>query len=59
VTNGGRKLAEKFGITRKEAVSMTLRIRPPAAARTVRLLLSGSDPIGNQVSITRLLKLPR
>jgi hypothetical protein len=59
VTNGGRKLAEKFGITRKEAVSMTLRIRPPAGARTVQLLLSGSDPAGNEVSITRSLKLPR
>jgi hypothetical protein len=59
VTNGGRKLAEKFGTTRKEAVSMTLRIRPPAGARIVRLVLTGSDPIGNQVSITRSLKLPR
>jgi hypothetical protein len=59
VTNGGRKLAEKFGITRKEAVSMTLRIRPPAGARTVRLVLTGSDPAGNEASITRSLKLPR
>jgi hypothetical protein len=59
VTNGGRKLAENFGTTRKEAVAMTLRIRPPAGARTVRLVLTGSDPIGNEVSITRSLKLPR
>jgi hypothetical protein len=59
VTNGGRKLAEKFGTTRKGAVSMTLRIQPPAGARTVRLVLTGSDPIGNQVSLTRSLKLPR
>ena len=59
VTHGGRKLAEKLGTTRREAVSMTLRIRPPAGARTVRLVLTGSDPIGNQVAITRPLKLPR
>jgi hypothetical protein len=58
VTNGGRKLAEKFGTTRNEAVSMTLRIRPPAGARTVRLVLTGSDPVGNEVSIVRSLKLP-
>jgi hypothetical protein len=59
VTNGGRKLAEKFGTTRREAVSMTLRIRPPAGARTVQLLLTGSDPVGKEVSIARSLKLPR
>lgn len=59
VTNGRRKLAEKFGTTRKEAVSIPLRIRPPARARTVRLVLTGSDPIGNEVSIARSLKLPR
>jgi hypothetical protein len=59
VTDGRRKLAERSGTTRREALSMTLRIRPPAEARTVRLVLTGSDPIGNQVSLTRSLKLPR
>jgi hypothetical protein len=59
VTSGGRKLAEKSGTTRKEAILMTLRIRPPAGARTVRLVLTGSDPVGNEVSLTRSLKLPR
>jgi hypothetical protein len=38
---------------------MTLRIRPPAGARTVRLVLTGEDPVGNMVSVTRSLKLPR
>ena len=56
---GGRKLAERVGIAGPEAVSMTLRIRPPAGARTVRLVLTGEDPIGNTVSIARWLKLPR
>jgi hypothetical protein len=59
VTSGGHKLAEKSGTTRKEAIVMTLRIRPPAGARTVRLVLTGSDPVGNEVSLTRSLKLPR
>jgi hypothetical protein len=59
VTHGRRKLAEKFGTTTAEALAMTLRIRPPAGARTVQLVLTGSDPVGNEVSITRSLKLPR
>ena len=56
VTNGGRELARRFGTAKTEAVSMTLRIRPPAGARTVRMVLGGSDPVGNEVSITRSLK---
>jgi hypothetical protein len=59
VTNGGRTLAERSSTTRKEAILMTVRIRPPAGVRTVRLELTGSDPVGNQVSLTRPLKLPR
>jgi hypothetical protein len=59
VTSGGRKLAEKSGTTRKEAILLALRIRPPAGARTVQLELTGSDPVGNRVSLTRSLKLPR
>ena len=56
---GGHELADRFGTARSEPVSMTLRIRPPAGARTVRLVLSGSDPVGNEASITRSLKLPQ
>jgi hypothetical protein len=59
VSAGGHLLAERLGTAGTDPVSMTLRIRPPAGARAVRLVLSGSDPIGNQVSITRSLKLPR
>ena len=59
VSAGGRELAERSGTAGSEPVSMTLRIRPPAGARTVRLVLSGSDPAGNEVTITRSLKLPR
>jgi hypothetical protein len=59
VTHGDRTLAEKSGATTEEAVAIALRIRPPAGARTIRLGLTGSDPIGNEVSIARSLKLPR
>ena len=53
------ELARKFGTATTGAVSMTLRIRPPAGARMVRLTLGTADPIGNAVSTRRLVKLPR
>jgi hypothetical protein len=56
---GGGELARKFGSATTGAVSMTLRIRPPAGARTVRLILTGADPVGNAVSVRRALSLPR
>ena len=59
VSAGGHLLAERSGTAGTEPVSMTLRVRPPAGARTVRLVLIGSDPVGNQVSITRSLELRR
>jgi hypothetical protein len=59
VSAGGHMLAERLGTAGTEPVSITLRIRPPAGARTVRLVLTGSDPIGNEVSLTRSLKLQR
>lgn len=57
---GGRELARRFGTARTGVVSMTLRIRPRAGARTVRLQLTAEDPVGNAVSIwPRPLRLPR
>lgn len=56
---GGVELTRRFGTAKTEAVSMTLLIRPPARARTVRLQLTGEDPVGNAVSVTRALRLPR
>ena len=52
-------LASKEGTTASNSVSTTLRVVPGKEVRTVRLRLSGSDPVGNGVSITRSLKLPR
>ncbi len=58
-TARGMELARRFGTAATGAVSMTLRIRPPAGARTVRLQLTGVDPAGNAVSVRRALRLPR
>ena len=53
-------LDSKEGSTASGSVSTTLRVFPSSKrVRTVQLLLSGSDPVGNEVSITRTLKLPR
>jgi hypothetical protein len=59
VTSGRRELARRFGTAKTRAVPMTLRIRPPAGARTVQLQLTGVDPIGNATSVRRVLRLPR
>ena len=53
-------LAEKEGSTASGSVSTTFHFLPSSKrVRSVHLLLSGSDPVGNEVSITRSLKLPR
>ena len=56
---GRVELARRVGTATTDVVSLTLRIRPPAGARTVRLQLTGEDPVGNAVSISRALMLPR
>jgi hypothetical protein len=56
---GGVELARRFGTARPGAVSIKLRIRPPAGSRTVQLQLTGEDPAGNAVSLHRVVKLPR
>jgi hypothetical protein len=56
---GGVELARRFGTARTKAVSMTLRIRPRAGAWTVRLELTGEDPVCNAWSVSRALSLPR
>jgi hypothetical protein len=54
------ELAEREGSTTSGSVSTTLRIYSPSKrVRSVRLLLSGSDPVGNEMSLVRSLKLPR
>ena len=55
----GIELARKVGTAGTGAVSMTLRIRPPAGARNVRVALTGEDPVGNAVSVSRAVSLRR
>ena len=53
-------LAQKDGMTASGSVSATLRVHPSSKrVRNVVLLLSASDPVGNEVSIAQSLKLPR
>jgi hypothetical protein len=59
VMEGGRMLAITTGTTASGSVSTTLRVVPGKRVRSVQLLLTASDPVGNGVSITRSLKLPR
>jgi hypothetical protein len=53
-------LAEKEGSSASGSVSTTFPVFPSSKrVRSVKLLLTASDPVGNEVSITRSLKLPR
>jgi hypothetical protein len=53
-------LASKEGSTTSGSVSMRIRVSSPSKRmRSVQLLLRGSDPVGNEVSLVRSLKLPR
>ena len=58
VSAGRLELARRFGTAKAGAVSMTLRIRL-VGARIIRLVLTGEDPVGNAVSISRPVRLPR
>jgi hypothetical protein len=60
VMEGRGDLDRKDGTTGSGSVSTTFRVLPSSKrVRSVKLLLSGSDPVGNEVSIARSLKLPR
>ena len=57
---GGDPWAVASGSTASGSASATLLVFPSSKrARSVQLQLTGSDPLGNEVSITRSLKLPR
>jgi hypothetical protein len=60
VTARGAELARKFGTAKEPAVSLALRVLAPSAkVKTVRLVLTASDPAGNAASLRRVLELPR
>ncbi len=59
-TSSGIELARRFGTARAEAVSMTMRVRPlNARARSILLQLTAEDPVGNEATGSRVLRLPR
>jgi hypothetical protein len=54
------ELGRTEGTTASGSISTTLQVFPSSKrVRSVQLLLSASDPAGNEVSRTRSLKLPR
>lgn len=59
VTAGGVELARKFGTVESTALPLNLRIRPSGRIKAVRLLLSAEDPVGNEATTSRSLRLPR
>ena len=59
VSADGVEVARRVGTARTEAVSMTLRIRPGAGVRIVRLRLTAEDLVGNAASVGRALRLRR
>jgi hypothetical protein len=57
-TLSGTELARRFGTTADPTVPLTLRIYRPRA-KAVWLELDAEDPVGNAVSVSRALRLPR
>ena len=58
VSAGGVELARRFGTARTGSpVHDAADPSPHPGARTVRLVLIGEDPIGNTISVTRVLSL--
>ena len=50
----------KDGSTASGSVSMKFRVYPSSKrVRSVELRLTGSDPVGNEVSLTKWVRLPR
>jgi hypothetical protein len=58
-TSGGAILANRVGSTASGSASVTLQVHPRSTARTVALGIRTTDPVGNEGSISRTVKLPR
>lgn len=59
VKGGSLALARKIGTTAFGTISVVLRIRPRRASRSIRVVLTAIDPVGNEASLTRTVRLPR
>lgn len=58
VRSGGRELASKSGETTSGTASTVFRVRPNKNLRSLRLVIVASDPLGNERTVTRSLRLP-
>lgn len=60
VTSREGVLAARSGTTTRRALPVTVRVRPSSSAtRTVRVVLTAADPVGNERRATRVVRLPR
>jgi hypothetical protein len=50
---GASESAPRRGAARPGSVSVALRLRPPRGTRKVRIVITASDPVGNERSVTR------
>jgi hypothetical protein len=57
VRAGAFETVPRKGDTRSGTVSLSLRLRPPRGMRTVRIVITASDPVGNERTVTRSLRL--
>ena len=59
-TTSARELASNAGTTRAGTVSTTMRVRfYKPRVQAVVLRLTASDAVGNEISISQVVKLPR
>jgi hypothetical protein len=59
VKGGGLALARRIGTTAFGTLSLALRVRPRRASRSIRVVVTAIDPVGNEASLTRIVRLPR
>lgn len=57
VRAGRALLGFKQGSTASAQAAITLRIRPPRATRSARILLTAQDALGNETSASRSVRL--
>jgi hypothetical protein len=58
VRGGTLALARKIGTTASGTISLVLRIRPRRPSRSIRVVVTAIDPVGNKASLTRTVRLP-
>ena len=54
---GATDLAFRRGATVAGTVSLTLRVRPPKGSRRIQIVITASDPLGNERKLVRSLTL--